>query len=177
MNTDLVFNFMENYLAPQLKEVPDDSLIRFIYNMTDDILSKKNFHQETQCFKQECSFCCYDNILLTPLEANHIKNAGISPDFNLQNLQKNSNFRKLPFAKKACIFLKEGKCSVYSHRPMVCRLHNIAKGQNTSQCIVDETGHTAIANKQMFIVETQAMMLYIIKKGLDGLKPIYEYEF
>ena len=66
---------------------------------------------------------------------------------------------------------------MYSHRPMVCKLHNISKNQSPEQCIVDETGHTTTVNQQVYLVETQALMYYVVGKELENLKSIYKYEY
>ena len=60
---------------------------------------------------------------------------------------------------------------------VLLKTHNITKGQNPQQCIVDETGHTLTSNNQVFMVNTQALMYYVVEREVEELKSIYKYEW
>ena len=76
----------------------------------------------TAC-RRGCSHCCHIAVLMSDVEAQRIGEAirrkpvktGAFPA-DVQALQK--QYFGVP-----CTFLKGGRCSIYEHRPLACRLH------------------------------------------------------
>ena len=65
----------------------------------------------SQC-KKGCNHCCqYDEIVVSEIEVEYIKN----------NIKINEEIK--PQHRKACPFLKKGICSIYPYRPFLCRRH------------------------------------------------------
>lgn len=68
--------------------------------------------------KQQCQLAC-GPILLSPIEQKIIDdNYGIT-DFSLESAVKRKCL--------ACPKLSNGKCTIYEHRPLVCRLYGTVK--------------------------------------------------
>ena len=128
--------------------------------------------EHTAC-GQGCSFCCHDRILVTPEEIDYIKTQKHEFNQERKELQDKSDFWSLKFADRACIFLKEGKCTIYSTRPLVCRNHNVATGLvPETDCIV-ENGHTAKMNQNVSTELTHAIDLVVYEKL--NAKEIHKY--
>jgi Fe-S-cluster containining protein len=81
----------------------------------------------TPC-KKGCSLCCYNEVFISLLEAEYIeKSRGITQSLNLDR----KHFRGTP-----CPFLEDGACTIYNHRPFVCRRH-VALFDNPKWCQFD----------------------------------------
>jgi uncharacterized protein len=81
----------------------------------------------TPCQKG-CSFCCYNEVSVSLLEAEYIeKHTGIKRSFNLDIKD---------FPGTPCPFLKYSACSIYKHRPFVCRRH-VALSDDPGWCRYD----------------------------------------
>ena len=89
--------------------------------------------------KEDCTDCCKGpGVQLFPFDIYRLTR-GL--DINTKDLfEKNAEIvikkgSKFPLAKlksdektKECTFLKDGKCSVYEHRPMLCRSYPVGRG-------------------------------------------------
>ena len=110
-----------------------------LYTAVDEMQEQSGIAKKTQCVEQECSFCCHDLILGSADEirnlVRYVKKNNIP--INRSSNQHKGNWNKLKFAQKACPLLHNGKCSVYDNRPLICRKHNIAKGEDISKCNTD----------------------------------------
>lgn len=78
---------------------------------------------EIKC-RKGCDACCHMNVDVSSCEAQLL--AACVKDLHLEvdrdRLRKQAaGFHNLPPAERACVFLKEGACSVYEHRPGACR--------------------------------------------------------
>lgn len=93
--------------------------------------------KESAC-KQGCSHCCHVNVSVPRSEAELMAKRLRRP-LNKKVLT-HSVYTEAPFpghTGKPCVFLKEGKCSIYEHRPFVCRtLVNMSN--DPSLCEVSE---------------------------------------
>lgn len=78
----------------------------------------------TAC-RKGCSYCCSIAVMVTGMEAKRIgevikrkpaKVEGVREPGDLEALQE--KYFDVP-----CTFLKAGRCSIYEHRPLACRLH------------------------------------------------------
>ena len=80
----------------------------------------------------ECLGFCHESCTIVPAAKIEIKRAkermGGKNPFNpaaaMKKLQAGKN--KIP----SCSALKEGKCSIYTARPAICRLYGVAEGLN-----------------------------------------------
>lgn len=79
-------------------------------------------HDVTPC-KKGCSHCCYQAVGIATYEAAAIgKYIGVTPVTLTQKFENPSVMQERNKGV-ACVFLKEGKCSIYEVRPLACRTH------------------------------------------------------
>lgn len=79
-----------------------------------------------------CNACCHYNVHLFPLEAELIeKRTGIK-----RSKGPNPSF---DFTGIPCVFLRDGQCSIYEVRPMVCRKH-VALTNTAYWCAPERSG-------------------------------------
>lgn len=121
IDTIPVFNVFNN-LSPINK-------IKKLYEVIDLNIENSGLKKITAC-GEGCSFCCHDKINITEDEAVYIKSHNPSYNVERSQVQKDRDFWSLSFKNKACIFLKDNKCSIYNIRPYICRLHNVSKVNN-----------------------------------------------
>lgn len=132
-------------------------IMEWVYKLIDGLTENPDFHKLISC-AQGCSFCCHDQIPLTQFESDYFKHkmkGKVQPDrVLLHNQNKESDFYKLSFADKQCSLLKDGMCSVYEDRPIVCRLHNSTG--DPKLCKIDENGDSG-NHGQLYAVELEAL--------------------
>jgi Fe-S-cluster containining protein len=86
--------------------------LKILYSEMDKIYLHLN--EITAC-KKGCYYCCFQEIAISELEVEFIL--------------KNTKAKRKKAANKAfnpedpCSFLKSHKCSIYAHRPFLCRRH------------------------------------------------------
>lgn len=81
-----------------------------------------------------CSACCHQQINISDLEADLIMEEVEKRDIKLDQLKlarqgawdKNDYYNKKHRGLAACVFLQEGKCSIYKQRPAVCRSYTVS---------------------------------------------------
>lgn len=81
--------------------------------------------------KRGCSFCCHINVEITEDEGDvigeHCKNHNIPIDKEYLLNQLKIPELEIAFAENsACVFLKNGECSIYDVRPLICRKYLVA---------------------------------------------------
>lgn len=159
------------------RNIPENEQIETANRFIDDIFEKNDIETQVQCGKQECSFCCHDQIMLSTQEADYIKkNAKYEINKELLEKQKKAlDFKKLSFADRACIFLKDGKCSIYEFRPLICKSHNVKKGTDVNNCIVTD-GLTKEPNEQAYSVPVQSILYYFAMKDFPKLKSTFDHD-
>lgn len=74
-----------------------------------------------------CDGCCYQQFTVFPVEAQHLAQAvtALAPEARqrlLARLQQADPWRVLD-TPSPCVLLEYGRCSLYSHRPLICRIH------------------------------------------------------
>jgi hypothetical protein len=74
-----------------------------------------------------CDGCCYQQFTVFPVEAHHLGQAvtALAPEVQqrlLTRLQQPDPWRVLE-APAPCALLEHGRCSLYDHRPLICRIH------------------------------------------------------
>lgn len=74
-----------------------------------------------------CDGCCYQQFTVFPIEAHHLAQAvtALSParqQHLRQRLQQAEPWR-CSASPAPCVLLEHGRCSLYDHRPLICRIH------------------------------------------------------
>ena len=74
-----------------------------------------------------CDGCCYQQFTVFPIEAHHLAQAvtALAPEARqhlLARLQSADPWRVIDTAAP-CVLLEHGRCSLYTHRPLICRMH------------------------------------------------------
>jgi Fe-S-cluster containining protein len=162
----------------KLKDVHSRDLVKGVYKLVDVISAELDIKDKIQCGRQECSYCCHSAIYITPLEAEHIRAKGdYTIDDNLQKKQRTTDYSKLSFMDKACIMLKNGKCQVYENRPVLCRNHQILKGEDPLDCLKQSSlGNTFIKDVRSPVLE--ALNIYLIDRTMGNeVKNIADYDW
>lgn len=126
---------------------------------------------EVALCKKNCSFCCYQAVLISEWEAKQIAKYtkrkmidiagyGSADDDTPESLR--DKYNNLP-----CTFLHDGDCSIYPMRPAICRLH-FSMANEISLCdIVGDPGATVpyFDFEQTKILTMCLMMQYSTKFG------------
>lgn len=105
----------EGRLLAEIIATPGSALkkLRHLHWATDELFAEVAPFVACQ---RKCNACCHYNVHLYPLESDLIeKRTG--------KARSRSNFPPRDFTGTACVFLKEGECSIYDVRPMACRKH------------------------------------------------------
>jgi len=110
----------EERLVAELRALnakPVAKLVR-IYKSAETLFSYASDH--VAC-RKGCAYCCHLAIQISQIEADNIgAKTGIVPI----KLQRSINRDPYSFSEKTpCPFLKENQCSIYEHRPLICRVH------------------------------------------------------
>jgi uncharacterized protein len=74
-----------------------------------------------------CDGCCYQQFTVFPVEAHHLAQAvaALAPETRqhlLARLQQADPWRVVD-TPAPCVLLEHGRCSLYDHRPLICRIH------------------------------------------------------
>lgn len=94
------------------------SAYKKIRNTIDGISDKlsNQFNPHMQC-RKGCDLCCMDYSIL-PVEFHFIQNELIKEEIQIDDTVQNDK-------KNGCIFLKNHACTIYNHRPVICRTHGL----------------------------------------------------
>ncbi|TNF27010.1 MAG: YkgJ family cysteine cluster protein [Deltaproteobacteria bacterium] len=105
--------------------------IQWVRNEVDRFLEEST--SESKCLKG-CHFCCFHPIALSTIEMKDIQKERVDPEFQRLKKQKEhfENQTDISYEDRACIYLKEGECSVYDKRPLICRLTHVSS--NPEDC-------------------------------------------
>jgi len=159
-----------------------DTVVDAIHQMVDGVQEQLDFKSKIQCGKQECSFCCHSEIFISKLEADYIRD-NAEYEINEERLYKQrqtKSYNDLSFADKACIMLKDGKCQVYAHRPVLCRNHAALAGTDPQQCHQQNIKQGTVCVDQPRAPLLEAMNLYITTrdvKSIDDVRNIAEFNW
>lgn len=122
-------------------------ILENLHKFATELISQKE-KKESHTRKIECNvgcpYCCYTKINLTPCEALHIGQY-IRNSYSLRQIdalmKKITGIIRLTKGKQEkellalwrstpCIFLENDKCTIYSHRPFLCRAwHSLSADQ------------------------------------------------
>jgi uncharacterized protein len=94
------------------------SKLREIYSFIDNFNAKYVFTTLKPSCVKGCAACCSIDVTIHDIEAQYIeKNTGI------KMLSKSPSLSIIH--DTACPFLEDDKCSIYEHRPFVCRVYHV----------------------------------------------------
>lgn len=118
----------EEKLAADLRRVNARPMVR-LARIRQSVETLFSYAHEFVACKKGCAYCCYQQIQISSLEAEYIREkTGIfpaklsaAPSRDLQEFSGNT----------PCPFLKQGACSIYEHRPIICRIHVSLDADNT----------------------------------------------
>lgn len=159
---------LSSQVTPRIQQ-REDSLLQKLQNSNLGRLKKLEFffgemdviydflHKFTVCAKG-CNHCCHYEIAITDLEVDYIKSK--------------VKTKKLKFSPlgQSCPFLKKGICSIYEHRPFICRRH-LSIADTSRWCKAD------ICNDYSFplirLSEIDKCYGYLVgQQGMNSLKDI-----
>jgi Fe-S-cluster containining protein len=173
--------------VPTFKEVYQmqggDGLVKLVHHLADKILDKSGlFNGHATCSKA-CSFCCHDTIMMTRLETEYIKKKvnliklSSSQQERKELQQKIPNIKTNPranqsikFMDRACPMLSdenengERLCTIYEHRPLVCRGHNSMEA--VEFCNKEEYPDRFIGEGRIVEFEALTFGLMLLEKDL-----------
>lgn len=113
-------------VAKEMRRLPAYVRADAYHQVMDQYLARTFTKPEpdmTPTCSSKCSHCCYQNVDVVWDEAALLlENHADKIDWTRFEAQTyTEDHTKLPHEMKACIFLKDGKCSVYADRPNSCR--------------------------------------------------------
>ena len=154
-------NLFKAILGDILQKEGSEAMLKTAYAYIEDAHTRVEMAKNTTC-SAGCSFCCYSDIVITTLEAEAIKKtvSFLNIPFKKDRLKRQNSkaFHRLKYADKACLMLAEdGKCNIYDHRPMICRLWNSTS--HPSKC--DDSAGRVMTNTGR-VVKCWAMMLALV---------------
>ena len=101
---------------------------KFLKSVDEDLVKIFDYQKEYLCCKKGCSFCCEDgDYPLSELEFAYLQEEYNKLD-EATKKQINENIEKIKKENTesyVCPYLINHSCSVYSHRPFVCRTFGV----------------------------------------------------
>ncbi|MBQ9244675.1 YkgJ family cysteine cluster protein [bacterium] len=134
----------------------------FLQSIDSDLKKIFEYQQEYICCKNGCSFCCEQgDYPLSKLEFEYLMEefAKLDNKIKIQIYQNIIEIKQADEESYKCPFLINHSCSVYSHRPFVCRTFGVltedskgnpafpscaTKGLNFSQIYDEEKQHLSV---------------------------------
>jgi len=94
--------------------------LRKLYALIDELHS---FNGENVACRRGCSHCCHTQVAMAPAEAEMLGRAiGRKPRQNVARNRALGHYDAQPYGYHTpCPFLVDHACSIYEHRPLVCR--------------------------------------------------------
>lgn len=177
-NADKIVQRMEHF-AEALYEMSHEKdgieIMQWVIEQVDKVITQPEFERFTSC-KRGCNFCCHDNIILSEFEADYLKHilrGKFRPNKRRLKIQKKAkDFMKLPWAMRGCSLLnKNGECTIYENRPLVCKLHNSTG--DPIQCKVDLTGKSG-EHGQLYSLDAEALQMALLMVSGNKFKSLHE---
>lgn len=128
----------------------------------------------SSCKGKGCSFCCHDEIIMSGIEAEHIRGVlgKVKPHEQRLKIQNEFDYENLTFEQKKCSLLDEsGNCKIYDDRPLICRTHNTT--DEIELCKEDENGNKQFHGQLMSVnVEAVQLALFLESRGYEPMHKI-----
>lgn len=176
-----IYEAIEFYIKQFRKHRNKDrkATLKGLFTAMDEIQAGDNseMRKYVSC-KKGCSFCCHINVDIYDDEAevilNYCKKNNIAIDVDY--LKKQAEFKDLRSHARnelsACVFLKNGLCSIYPVRPIACRKFAVISppakceaAHNTSEVLIYFDLH----------IEVLASAFANIAKGANMQKTLLKY--
>jgi len=133
----------EEHLRKRIRKVlgtPIDKLDE-LYKAMDEIYT---FVGAFAVCRAGCSACCHISVTISKTEVMYIE-------------QKTGHLAHPPIPKqnffgKPCPFLKEDKCSIYAHRPFVCRRH-VSMAKTATWCAIERCNEITLTQPRFSEVD------------------------
>ena len=120
--------------AQEFAQIPsNEGRARYLHQQVEEEISQ-GANLSVSCHKG-CSACCHMEVEITSYEAEILKNLvlnGHDIDRNRLMRQSSRNLQDASWKQgprnpdSKCVFLnQEGSCSIYEHRPVMCRRHSV----------------------------------------------------
>ena len=98
---------------------------KFLKDFDKKIENYFNSHKDFICCKKGCSLCCEKgDYPISELELKYLMQGYMSLENELK-IQIQNNFKNIKRGE-VCPFLHNKECTIYSHRPIICRVHGLA---------------------------------------------------
>ena len=83
-----------------------------------------------------CHLCCLETeMILTESDVKRLESLGYDrKEFS----EFRDGFLRIKNIDGKCYFLKDGKCSIYEHRPLGCRAYPVIYDLDKGECVLDE---------------------------------------
>ena len=101
---------------------------KFLKSVDEDLVKIFDYQKEYLCCKKGCSYCCEDgDYPLSELEFAYLQEEYNKLDDKVkEKISKNiEKIKKENTESYICPYLVEHSCSIYSHRPFVCRTFGV----------------------------------------------------
>lgn len=168
--TDLIANELEKkQWNKRLKQIISarwsiDRKFDAMYELADEICAASKPH--SACEKLGCSHCCHIACEISDIEADRIgkqiKRKPVPQPQLTPLLLEAARARRDTF-RSPCTFLKDGRCSIYRHRPIACRImHNVGTGLGCDLSIPSSASNVPSFD---FRPLTTAMAMICIRSG------------
>jgi Fe-S-cluster containining protein len=122
--------------------------------------------------RQGCANCCHMVVAVTigeaRLLAEHAKEKGVAIDLDRLGRQAGRDvvqWRDLADEDKTCVFLKDGSCSVYEHRPAACRKLLVV----TDPELCDTVKHPGAEVGRLATVDAEVIFSVMLTRQKSGL--------
>ena len=106
----------------------------FLDILQGDLLAIFEHQKEYVCCKEGCSLCCESgNYPITNLEAEFLKEGytSLPEELKKEISLKITKLKENPQEMYECPFLINKRCSVYEHRPLICRTFGVLSSKSS----------------------------------------------
>lgn len=184
---DVIKQVQHDFKQLQLlkQKLPAAERARVIYKVADQFMAaldlpENKASKESITCKRGCNFCCYQNVDVTWDEASLLLEVAEDKiDWDHLNAQLPGH-QNIEYKKRACVFLKDGECSVYENRPISCRKYLVANDPEKCDSEKYPAGQTKVlymraaellATSMMTLQNTGSMALMLHKVKIQRDKP------
>lgn len=128
--------------------------------------------------RQGCTHCCHQSVVVSKAEARVIAKA-TGAKLNTQagqygheteDLEAARDALRVRFTGSPCVFLKSGSCSIYAHRPLVCRWHLNMDADDLLCQIVDGGEPPVVPYLDMSQQEMHAVLILGLHQSFDDIR-------
>lgn len=145
----------------------------FLTNLDARLSEYFKSHADFIHCKKGCSYCCENgDYPLSELELNYLMQGYVKLD-NSTKITIQSNIKSMQKGK-SCPFLIDKTCSVYTHRPIICRVHGLAYKVNniskTPYCVKNGLNYSNVFDDKYLLTEP-------IEENLDTQSLLKDFEY